>query len=296
MPAGHRSVATSGGCVEVVVQGAPGDAVLYFHGGHESATAIPAAAIYRELGHRVVAVSRPGYGSTDVGPLSPAAFAPLVDEVRADLGTERFVAVVGTSFGGPQAVEYAGRFPDRTGGLVLHSAAPSTLPYPDSALQRLGAPFAFHPRVERRTWRAVTGLLRVAPDRGLRTMTAPLSTLPVSSWLPALDAADRQELRDVFTGMRSGSGFLNDVRHAGRRGSAARREAQQRVACPTLVTASRHDGGVSWRHAEDFRDTVPGARLVELPAPSHLFWIGPARALLTATVADFLGGLPGGRA
>jgi len=43
---------------------------------------VPAAAGHVDLGHRVVTVSRPGYGSTDVGSRSPADFAPLGDEAR----------------------------------------------------------------------------------------------------------------------------------------------------------------------------------------------------------------------
>ena len=288
----HRLITTSGGPVEVVVQGGPGDPVLYFHGGHESATVIPAAAPYMELGCCVVSMSRPGYGSTEVGHLSPAGFGPLVDQVRDQLGREQFVAVVGTSFGGQQAVEYAVRFPDRVRGRVLHSAAPSTRPYPDSAVQRLGAPIVFHPRVERLTWRAISKLLRTAPELGLRAMMASLSTRPVSSWLPDLDPIERQEMRETFTMMRSGSGFVTDLSNAGPGGARTRRRAQQQVTCPTLVTASRADGGVAWHHAEDFRATIAGARLVEIPAPSHLYWIGPAKAQLSATVAAFLATLP----
>ncbi len=81
-----RLVATSGGRLEVLIRdesGQPRAPVLYFHGGHESAITAPASELYVELGYRVVRVSRPGYGHTDVGPLPPAAFAPLVDEARA---------------------------------------------------------------------------------------------------------------------------------------------------------------------------------------------------------------------
>ena len=284
----HRLIITSGGVVEVVVQGGPGDAVLYFHGGHESATTVPAALLYVELGYCVISVSRPGYGLTDVGPVSPANFAMLVDEVRNSLGRGEFLAVIGTSFGGPQAVEYAGRFPGRARSLVLHSAAPSSSAYPDSMVDRLGAPVLFHPRMERLTWRAISGLMRTAPELGLRVMMASLSTRPVSSWLPTLDAAQRQEMREVFCTMRSGSGFVIDLSNAGRGSADARRRAQEQVACPTLVTASRDDRGVAWKHAEDFCATIPSARLVEIPAPSHLFWIGPTKTQMLAAIQDFL--------
>ena len=56
----------------------------------------------------------------------------------------------------------------------------------------------------------------------------------------------------------------------------------------TLVTASRDDAGVAFRHAEDFARTIPTAMLVELDAPSHLFWIGPTRAQAETAVHAFL--------
>ena len=296
----HRILATSGGRMEVLIrdemliQDEPNQlrSVLYFHGGHESAITAPASDLYIELGYRVVAVSRPGYGKTDVGPMQPSAFAPLVDEARAVLGIDSFTAVIGTSFGGPQAIEYAGRYPARAKALILHSAAPSTLPYPDSAAQRLLGPVMFHPLIERHTWRAIDLLLSRAPGVGLRLMMSSLSTEPVSTWLPHLDEADRQAMRDVFASMRSGHGFVTDLAYAGTDHRQTRRTAQQRVTCPALITASRHDGGVAWAHAEDFAATIPRARLEELPAPSHLFWIGPPRAHVLTTIRDFLTTFP----
>ena len=266
--------------------------ILYFHGGHESAITAPASELYVELGHSVITVSRPGYGHTDVGPLSPAGFAPLVEEVRALLDIDRFTAVVGTSFGGPQAIEYVGRYPTRTSALILHSAAPSTLPYPDSAGERLFGPLIFHPSVERYIWRAVTVLMRRAPQIGLRLMMSSLSARPAASWLPHLDEADRQAMRDVFSSMRSSRGFVIDMSYAGADHQQARGTAQQRVSCPTLITASRQDRGVAWAHAEDLAATIPRARLAELPAESHLFWIGPPRDHLLAITRDFLEALP----
>ena len=152
-----------------------GGTVLYLHGGHESATAAPACRPYVQLGRRVVTVSRPGYGRTDVGRLSPAEFAPLIDEVRAALGVDEFEAVVGTSFGGQQAVQYASQRPTRVRSLILHSAAPSTLPYPDVTLQRLVGPVVPHPLVERHVWRAIRTLMRRMPGLGLRVMLSPHS-------------------------------------------------------------------------------------------------------------------------
>jgi pimeloyl-ACP methyl ester carboxylesterase len=276
------------GQVEVVSTQHGRDWVLYFHGGHESAVTASAAQLYEDLGYNVLAISRPGYGATNVGPMAPDAFANVVDQVRDHFSHECYLAVVGTSFGGPQAVAYASRFPTRARSLILHSAAPSSRPYPDKAMQRLLGPVVFHPVVEGLTWKAVSLLMRLAPSLSLRFMTAPLSTHPTRAWLKDLDSTDRQQIRELFFKMRSGSGFNNDVRHAGLADSSARRRAQQRVVCPTLITASRSDGGVSWLHAEDFHATIRNSRLVEIAAVSHLFWIGPARSQVVSAIQQFL--------
>ena len=88
--------------------------------------------------------------------------------------------------------------------------------------------------------------------------------------------------------MDSGAGFVTDLRQ----GEAARsryREAMLRtVPCPTLVTASRHDGGVSFAHAEDLVRTIPHARLLETNAMSHFYWLGPDRPALGDAMATFL--------
>ena len=284
----RQLVSTSAGQVEVVATGRDGGWVLYFHGGHESALTASAAQLYVALGYSVLAVSRPEYGATNVGPMSPMDFSGLVDSVRGHFGLQDFLAVVGTSFGGPQAVAYAGQFPSRARSLVLHSAAPSSRPFPDKTIERLLAPVIFHPRVERFTWKSVSWLMQKSPELGLRMMMAPLSTRPTGAWLKELGSSERQEIRDLFCAMRSWSGFVIDVRHAGPDGTSVRRRAQEQVACPTLVTASRYDAGVAWEHAEDFLATIPNARLVEIPAASHLFWIGPTKSQMISTIRQFL--------
>jgi hypothetical protein len=86
--------------------------------------------------------------------------------------------------------------------------------------------------------------------------------------------------------MRSGAGFVNDLQQARSDRAAYRRRFQTKVRCPTL-TASRDDAGVAFAHAEDFADTIPTATLVELDAPTHLFWIGPRHAQVQAALRAF---------
>lgn len=263
-----------------------GPPVLFFPGGHCPAQVDCGWSLYRRSGHRVVAFSRPGYGRTQVGALTAEKFAPLVGEVCADLRLGNVEAAVGVSFGGMQAVQVALALRSRVERLVLHSCAPSVLAYPDSRAQAVGGRVAFSPAVEGVLWALLRRLVR--SEAGLRTMASTLSTLPTRQWWGALSASDRAEIRRMFSLMRSGTGFVTDLRQAGPDGSPSRRAALARVGCPTLVTGSPNDAGVRFAHAESLARTIPGARLVELASSSHLFWLGPDRDRLASEIAAFL--------
>ena len=271
--------------------------VLFFPGGHCSAATDCGWSLYAGLGHEVVSfsrpgyggtrVGRPGYGGTRVGRLSVAEFTPLVGEVCEQFGISTIAASVGVSFGGLQAVHVAAGQRPTAQRLILHSCAPSGLAYPDSRAEALLGPVLFSPLLQGLVWRAIRGVIR--SDAGLRMMMSQLSNLPVSEWWGQMSLADKDEARGLFRSMRSDSGFVNDLRQGHARDADARRAGMSRVHCPTLVTASRHDGGVSFAHAEDFARVIPDASLVELSSPSHIFWIGPQKTQLVSILGSFVG-------
>ena len=281
-------VTTSAGVVEVVHVPGERPPVLFFPGGHCRAATDCGWSLYAGLGHEVVSFSRPGYGGTRVGRLTAAEFTPLVGEVGEHLGISTIAASVGVSFGGLQAVHVAASRRPTVQRLILHSCAPSSLNYPDSRAESFLGPVLFSPFVQGLVWRAVRGVIR--SDAGLRMMMSQLSNLPVSEWWGQMSAADKDEARELFRSMRSDSGFANDLRQGHARDADRRRQVMSSVHCSTLVTASKHDGGVSFAHAEDFAHFIPDAALVELTSPSHIFWIGPHKAQLLAILDSFVGG------
>jgi pimeloyl-ACP methyl ester carboxylesterase len=280
-------VRTSRGTVEVAPDGpSDGEAVVVFPGGHCTAATPLGTDLYTDLGYRVLRFSRPGYGRTRVGPSLAAEFVPAIDEVCGYLGLGRVAATVGVSFGGLQALEVAASAPHLAPRLVLHSCAPSSLPFPETALGRVAAPLAFGPHTQEVTWRAVRAL--TASDRGLRVMMSSLSTRPCSSWWDTWTPADRASARKTLAAMSSGSGFVTDLRQGTPAGSGHRESLLRSVRCPTLVTASRRDGGVSFGHAEDFVRRMPRARLFQTNAESHFYWLGPHRPDVLAALEAFL--------
>ena len=285
--AGAQLVRTTGGPVEVVHVPGERPPVVFFPGGHCRAATDCGWSLYAGLGHQVVSFSRPGYGGTRVGRLTAAAFTPLVGEVCEQLGVSTVAAVVGVSFGGLQAVHVAASQRPAAQRLILHSCAPSSVNYPDSRAEAVFGPVLFSPLLQGLLWWMIRGVVRW--DAGLRMMMSPLSNLPVSQWWRTMSPAEKEETRELFRSMRSDAGFVNDLRQGGSRDADTRLQAMSRVQCPTLVTASRHDGGVSFAHAEDFARVIPDADLVELASPSHLFWIGAQRARLLSILESFIG-------
>lgn len=283
-----QPVSTSAGPVEILQIPGGRPPVLLFPGGHCSAATDCGRSLYAELGHGVISFSRPGYGGTRVGRLTAAEFAPLVSEVCEQIGITTVAASVGVSFGGLQAVHVAAGQRVTVQRLVLQSCAPSGFAYPDSRAESVLGSLVFAPPFQGLVWSSIRALVR--SDAGLRMMMSQLSTLPVRQWWDQWSEADRDEARGLFRSMHSGSGFVNDLRQAHARDAATRRAAISTVPCPTLITASRHDGGVSFAHAEDFMRVIPNAKLVEIPSPSHLFWIGAQETQLASILAAFLRG------
>ena len=279
-------IRTSQGSVEIARWDGQRGTILFFPGGHCSATADCGQELYTDVGYGVISFSRPGYGHTEVGSISPASFTSSVREVCDQLGIDTVAASVGVSFGGMQAI-YAALDPSiRAQCLVLHSAAPSSLPYPDTPSERLAGPIVFSPVLSPITWLLVRGFIR--SDRGLRLMIGRLSKLPASAWWPALSDDDRAAARRLFGSMRSQRGFVTDLREGSRRSSMARTQAFKGVTIPALVTASRSDRGVSFEHAVDSVRALPHAHLVETSAPTHLFWLGDARNQTAQVIDAFL--------
>jgi pimeloyl-ACP methyl ester carboxylesterase len=257
-----------------------GDATMVaFHGGHVRAGLAVGEDAFAEAGYTILAPSRPGYGRT---PLSTGTtvtgFADVTRTLCAHLGITKVAAVVGTSGGGPTAVAMAARHPDLVERLILQSAV-GPLPYPDRRT-RLGAKVMFAGPIEPVTWGLMRVLLRHAPDAALRLLLGSLSTLPARSVMGGLRAEDHTALATLFSQMRSGRGFLNDLH--------ATPDLTADVGQPTLVIATRHDRGVPFAHAQALTTAIRHANLVESHADSHLIWLAPDWPHIAETIRDFL--------
>ena len=257
--------------------------VLVFHGGHTRAGLALGEDVFAASGCTVLAPSRPGYGRTSLsaGP-SVAEYTDTVRALCAQLGVDRVAAVVGVSGGGPTAATMAARHADLVQRLILVSAV-GWLPYP-SFTMRLGSHVFFAGGTEAITWAGVHALARWTPGLCLRLMMSSLSTLPVRDVLSTLSREHRDLVLAMFARMRSGRGFVNDLRPTP--------DVMGSINQPTLVIASRTDAGVPYAHAQSLANGIRHARLIESHAPSHLVWLGSDWPAIAEQIERFLHGEP----
>ncbi|MFB9679038.1 alpha/beta fold hydrolase [Streptosporangium vulgare] len=268
------------GAVEYRLEGDGPETVVIFHGGHMRAGLALGEEVFTSSGHRVLVPSRPGYGRTPLATgATPAAFADVVAQLCRALGIERVAAVVGVSAGGRTALTMAARHPRLVRRVILQSAV-GFLPWPGDRRIRLGGRLVFNARVEAATWAAVRLLMRGAPGTGLRLLLRDLSTRPVRQVMAGLSERDRAELTTLFTLMRSGAGFVNDMLPVP--------DCAGQLTQPALVIASRTDRSVPFTHAESLAATIPRAELAESRADGHMIWYAPDYPALTMKIKDFL--------
>ncbi|GAA3293567.1 alpha/beta hydrolase [Dactylosporangium vinaceum] len=253
--------------------------LLVLHGGHMRAGLALGEESFAAAGWSVLAPSRPGYGRTALP--GDGSLVRYTDAVRAlcdELGIARVAAVVGISGGGPAAIALAARHPDLVQRLVLISAV-GPLPWPDRRT-RLGGQVVFRPGVEAVTWAAIRLALRIGGRRALRALVAGVSTARGAAARAGIGPADEEMLRALFGAMRSGRGFIRDLR-------------PEPVDCgsvrsPALIVASATDGGVPFAQAEALAARLPRATLVVSRAAGHFVWCSPDWPAIAERIEAFL--------
>jgi class 3 adenylate cyclase/pimeloyl-ACP methyl ester carboxylesterase len=184
-----------------------------------------------------------------------------MDDVRAVMdavGSER-AAVLGYFEGGPMSILFAATHPERTRALVLCGTF-ATAPVHDLDEEQRAA---LIDDVVRR-WGDGDGILRFAPD----------ADDVMKAWWGARErvAGSPGAIRNLITSMA-----VTDVR-----------DALPLVQAPTLVLHSTNEPLLGAEKGRELANTIPGARLVDLPGPSTLPWID-AEPLLDE-IEEFLTG------
>ena len=276
--AASRTVKTRRGEIEYAT--APtGSPVLISHGtlgGFDQG--MVAAELILTPQFRPIAVSRPGYLRTPLeagaSPEEQAdAFAALLDSLAIDR-----VPIIGISGGGPPALQFALRHPQRCTAVVLICAVTQRLVLPRRAM--LGAKF---PRV------ATSNTANWFVSLLYRRFPAPIVQQAFTRYerSSAVTSAQRRDaLRLMGTSVPVKprfAGVMNDAKYL----STLEPYPLERVAQAALIIHGDADEVVPFAHAELAASKIPAARLIALENGSH-FAAFLRAADSRAAIVDFL--------
>jgi pimeloyl-ACP methyl ester carboxylesterase len=202
-------------------------------------------------GHRFIAPSRFGYVRSSIPENgSPAAQADAYAALLDSLGVER-VAVVAISDGGPSALQFALRHPERCAALVMISAKSQSAP-PDTPLQELVFESIF--RSDYLFW-LITEYARPFM----------LTMFGVSGEVQErIPAHARQLASDLVDGMNPISLRKDGIYHDRDTLAVLSKDVfrLEQITVPTLVVHAVDDGLQPYSHAENTATKVPDAEFL----------------------------------
>lgn len=284
-------IATARGPVEVAMRpGASGRPVLALHGGMggwDQSALLACAAFGAGTDLRVLAVSRPGYLGTPMeSGRDPAAQADLYAALLDRLGIARTL-VIAVSAGGPSAIAFARRHPDRAEALILVSCCTGRLKVPGAVWAGLPLmwlasklPSAGASKQPPKPKAPEQALRRSVPDPEVRART--LAHPEAGRMLIALSASVRHRLKERLPGTIADTvrfARMGDLPAAG-------------LHVPVLAIHGDADGIVDYEHGARMAREAPDGELMTVPGGEHVALFTDIDAVRTR-IADYLTRHPG---
>lgn len=275
-----RVLATTRGAVETAVWG-EGPAALMLHGamgGYDQGILL--ARTVMPAGFRFIAVSRPGYLGTALrAGTTPEEQAELCAEVLDALGVGDAV-VVAISGGGPAALQFAMRLPDRCRGLLMISACSGTLDVPipfQWQLMKLmalvpGLMTAMRRKIERDPEGTALRSVRDAAQRKLLFADGEAAALHLALRLSTLDRTSKRL-----------AGTENDIRQT----RLPMKWDLERILSTTLIVHGTSDSIVPFAQAQQLLRRVKLAEMLAVEGGEHIS-IFTHRDLVRMRIEDFL--------
>ncbi len=266
---------TACGMLEYGEQGT-GEPVLVLHGAGGGYDQGLIAAAQLGEGYRVIAPSRFGYLNTPIpADASVSAQADAYVCLLDQLGIDR-VSVIAVSAGGPSALQFALRYPERVNALVLVSAVSTLRPIRDETSG---------PSSDMLTdfvmWLAST----LAPDTVLGAVGVPAEALA------HISPAERERMNEIMAQFEPMSrrlpGMGLDAVEQERPEVTAL--ALDVITAPTLVVHASDDSLIPLAQGEYSASHIPGARLVTVEYGGHLAFATDA---VSSEIRNFLAAHP----
>jgi proline iminopeptidase len=245
--------------------------VVFLHGGpgqgsyHFAALAGP----YVEPSLRLIYFDQRGSGRSErpwTGEYGKSTLVEDIEGLRRELGVPQ-IALIGHSFGGALALEYAAQYPEHVSKVVFVAGlwdAPLQLRY---RCQRIRAIYRDAPTID-----SARGSAAVDDDCDWVWKLPEGRRQPLMRGLMFPDSAVRLRLDSV----EKASG----LRHGGEVDAATFRpflkyrfSAHQRLTMPVLVIAGRHDGAAASEGLRDLTRLLPNGRYLEYEQSGHFVYL-----------------------
>jgi len=273
LEAGSQLVDTDAGPIEYRLVGESGPVILFFHGtpgGYDAPVRV-------YPGTRMLVPSRPGYLRTPLAAgRSPAAqaeaFAALLDALHIES-----VVAMGVSGGGPSAIAFAARYPDKTLGLIAVSTVSQATDIPEP----LEPPFPL--QSDFISWFAFSLLTGIAgPERAVRTVVPD----PVNQQLILADPENAEQLVTLIWSI-----WPFSLRETGWRNDNQYFETMNlptaEIAVPTLILHGTGDDNAPFSNSELLAQQIPGSVLHAVEGADHMMMLSHRREISSA-ITDFL--------
>jgi pimeloyl-ACP methyl ester carboxylesterase/DNA-binding CsgD family transcriptional regulator len=223
-------------------------------------------------GHTVLRYDERGCGLSDreIEDVSLEARVADLESVIDAAGRER-VVLLGISQGGPLAIAFAARHPERVSRLVLFGT------FARGRLMRDPSP------QDREQAELMDSLVRMGWGRGLPVFRRLFTTLFIPDASP-----EQMEWFDELQRVTADAETAARIRHARNLDDVT--DEATRVGCPTLVVHARDDALVPFAEGRLLATLIPGARFVALESRNHILLADePAWAEFRAELRSFLG-------
>jgi pimeloyl-ACP methyl ester carboxylesterase len=255
---------TSSGVVEYATTG-QGPAVLIAHGtlgGYDQGLAI--AGLFDQRRFTFIAVSRAGYLGSGIPTgltckQQADSYAVLLDA----LGLEK-AAIIGFSGGGPSALQFALRHPDRCSALVLMSAIGRRRPALPPVFRAIQATQEMLTRYDFVWWPSYRF--------GQRLMMQASGLSPAEIETVLADGRKRDTLsaiyRTVMTTSLRRPGMLIDQLQMEQLAA----DFVDQITPPTLIAHSKNDPLAPYEDAQWLAENIPGAALLSVDGGGHVFY------------------------
>ena len=252
-----RLLETTSGTVEYRMEGV-GQVVLMLHGspgGYDQGLAV--ARFLNLSGFTLLTLSRPGYRRTPLrSGETPVAQADLFAATLDALDVPQAV-VIAHSGGGPAALQFALRYPQRCQGLLLLSALAQN--YTEEGVYRSLPPG------QRLLKRLVDRLIVLDP------FLYPLSFL--SRYLPE-ETHLREFVESLVLNPLHTAGYTNDMHQF----AVLPAYPLHDIAIPTLIVHGTADVDIPFRQAQEVANAIPDAQLVAIEGAQHLSMLASEQA------------------